>query len=631
MAKRRPRVKQQPQAHGPADTPHAERSEPAAPSDRFRFLRSIAFFAFFYLYFAFGIDVRLLYHGCGWVDNFPCFYSGGEFFRGFLSHPGGIVEYLSALLAQSFFHSWLGATVMTAQAWGFFACTGFILATFGAKRLSGLRYVVPLTLIGVYCRYGFPFVPTMGLLAALLCVCLYLRLAPGTDGRAIAAFLGICLFLYVIAAGATLVFVVVCGLYESLIRRRMSLALAHVGLGAIVPYLVGGLLYGERIADAYCRLTPMSWELLSRNSFRSVAKAVWVLYLFLPAAAAVLGTWRFVRASASSAGKAKPPLWGWAARLNLSTLVLIAVTAAVVLLCRTPGRKNILLADYFSRQGMWEQVLDLGRRSPYQYTICHAVDRALCHLDRLGDEMFQFPQQPAALLLTDPTVQPLWQKFDTCLDLGLINQAENSLVLCTEIYGERPILLHRLATVNMIKGNIGAAGVYLRSLAKVPFWKSAASRDLARIERDPNLAEDAEIQHWRSVKLKGDSVRDIDTLTVLLTENPANRMAYQYGVAFMLLSKDLGGFARMFNSYHQHNFTRIPRLYEQAIALAQSLGTWRADAPAAAVSPEVKTQLDEFLRLFRQGGGASVQSSLKQKFGDTYFYYYYMSRPGDRS
>jgi hypothetical protein len=608
-----------------------ERPEPAASSDRFRFLRSLAFFAFFLLYFAVGIDVRLLYHGCGWVDNFPCFYTGGEFFRSFLTYPGGIVEYLSALLAQSLFHSWLGALVMTAQAWGFFVCTGYILAAFGAKRLLCLRYVVPLALIGVYCRYGFPFVPTMGLLAALLGVCLYLKLAPGTDGRAIGAFIGICLFLYVIAAGAALVFVVVCGLYESLIRRRTSLALAHVGLGAMAPYVVGGFLYGERIADAYCRLTPMSWELLSRNSFRSVVKAVWALYLLLPVAAAVLGIWRFARGSVSSSNKTKPPFGGWAGRLDVSTLALTIVTAAVVLLCRTPDRKNILLADYFSRRGMWEQVLDLGRRSPYQYTICHAVDRALCHVDKLGDEMFQFPQQPAALLLTDPTVQPLWQKFDTCLDLGLINQAENSLVLCTEIYGERPILLHRLATINMIKGNIGAARVYLRSLARVPFWQSVASRDLARIERDPNLAEDAEIQRWRSVMLKGDSVRDIDTLTVLLMENPANRMAYQCGVAFMLLSKDLSGFARMFSSYQQRNFTRIPRLYEQAIALAQTLGTWPADVPAPTVSPEVKTQLDEFLRLFRQGGGASVQSSLKQKFGDTYFYYYYMSRPGDRS
>ncbi len=630
MAKRKPRVKQKQQIDLPVETLNSESPQPVASSRRFYRPRGLLFFGFFYLYFAFGIDVRLLYHGCGWVDNFPCFYSGWTFFRGFLAYPGGIVEYLSALLAQSFFHSWLGAAVITAQAWGLWACTDSILRAFCVQRLRGLRYFIPLLLIAVYSRYGFPFVPSMGLLAALLGMCLYLKFASGREGRVVAVFLGICLALYIMAAGAALVFVVMCGLYELLVRRRTSLAGIDFALGAILPYIVGIWIYGDPISDAYGRLLPMSWELLSHSSFRKIAKAVWALYLFLPATVAAVGTWRLVlgrsESSASSAGKAKRASWiqsmqARAGRWDLATLALAIVTAAVVLLSRTPARKRILLADYFSRQGMWEQVLDLGRRSPYQYTICHAVDRALCHLDKLGDEMFRFPQQPTALLLTDRNVDPLWQKFDTCLDLGLINQAENTLLLCTEIYGDRPLLLHRLATINRIKGNLGAAGVYLRSLAKVPFWKSVASRDLARLE---HLSEDAEILRWRSLMLKGDSVRDIDTLGVLLTENPANRMAYQYSVAFRLLSKDLNGFARLFSTHHQRSFTRIPRLYEQAIVLAQTRGQWPADVPAQAVSAEVGAQLQEFLRRFNQVGGD--RSTLQKTFGDTYFYYYFVGR-----
>ncbi len=618
MAKRRPRPKQKPQIDPPAEKPNAEFPQPAASSSRFGPLRNLLFFGFFYAYLAFGIDVRLLYHGGGWVDSFPCFYGGWTFFRGFLAHPGGLVEYLSAFLAQSLFHSWLGAAAITAQAWGLWACTDFILRAFGVKRLRGLRYFLPLLLIGIYSRYGFPFVPAMGLLAALLGTCLYAKLA---DSRAAVAYLGILLFLYVATAGSALVFVLACCLYELFVRRRAGLAGVYVAVGAILPYIVGVLLFGDPIADAYGRLTPMSWELLSHSSFRRIAKVVWALYLFLPAAVAVAGIWRLLFGRSDSRASWIQSMQARAGRWDLATLALIVVAAAVVLLSRTPARKRILLADYYSRQGMWERVLDLGRRGPYQYTICHAVDRALCHRDRLGDDLFQFPQQPAALLLTDRSVDPLWQKFDACLDLGLINQAENTLLLCTEIYGDRPLLLHRLATINMIKGNVGAAGVYLRSLAKVPFWKSVADRDLGRLER---LAEDAEIRRWRSLMLQGDSVRDIDTLNVLLTENPAHRAAYQYSVAFRLLSRDLGGFARVFGTHHERNFTRLPRLYEQAIALAQTRGQWPADVPAQAVSPEVGAQLQEFLRLFNQVG--EDRSTLRKEFGDTYFYYYFVSR-----
>jgi hypothetical protein len=313
---------------------------------------------------------------------------------------------------------------------------------------------------------------------------------------------------------------------------------------------------------------------------------------------------------------------GW----NLPTLFLAGVTAATVLLCRAPATKTILQADYFSCQGQWARVLEIGRRSPYYYTVCHTVDRALCRLDRLGDEMFAFPQQPAALLLTDPSANPVWQKFDICLDLGLINQAENALVLCTEIYGDRPLLLQRLATINMIKGNTGAARVLLGALAKVPFWGAGARRDLACLESDPNLSEDAAIQRWRSVMLKTDSVRDVDTLTQLLTENPANQTAYQYGMAALLLAKNLDAFVRMFDTYQHRNFTRIPRHYEEALAVFETLRKQPADGPGRVVSPEVRAQLQEFLQVFREAGGdkTASRSALRKRFGSAYFYYYFL-------
>jgi hypothetical protein len=400
-----------------------------------------------------------------------------------------------------------------------------------------------------------------------------------------------------------------------------------VAFGAAVPYGLGVLGYGIRVSDAYGRLSPLSWELVSHSTFRIMLPAVYALYLFLPALVVALGIWRLVapsrenRTAAIFCDRGQGTV-GW----NLPTLVLAGVTAATVLLCRAPAKKTLLQADYFSRQGQWAQVLKIGRGGPYRYTVCHAVDRALCRLDRLGDEMFCFPQQPAALLLTDPSAEPIWQKFDTCLDLGLINQAENALVLCTEIYGERPLLLHRLATINLIKGNVGAARVFLGALAKVPFWQSVARRDLAHLERDPNLSEDPEIQRWRRVMLRTDSVRDTDTLTQLLTENPGNRTAYQYGMAALLLSKNLDSFVRMFDTYHRRNFTRIPRHYEEALLVSEMLRKQPAEASGRVVSPEARAQFQEFLRMFRPTGGdkTATRSALRQKFGSTYFYYYFL-------
>ncbi len=637
MARRKALAQREQKPNPSSDKVRAERPQAATSFSRFRPTRGLVFFVLFYVWFAWGIDVRLFYHCCGLIDNFPCFYRGWGFFHGFPAYPGGPVEYLSALLAQSFYYPWLGAAVMTGKAWVFYACTDCVVKTFGAPQLRGLRFLGPFLLVAIYSQYGFPFLTTMALLAALLGLCLYLRLGSGREVRAVGLFAGLCLFLYVAAGGASLAFAILCGLYELLLRRRVRLGLAQLAFGAAAPCVLGVLGYGIRALDAYGRLLPLSWELLSHSSFRIVLKAVWALYLFLPSVIIAVGGWRLLfkgrhgltaSLDKTRIARAFHDDGGGAVGWNLSTLALAGVTVLVLLFCRAPATKNALRADYFSRQEMWAQVLELGRRSPYQYTVCHAVDRALCRLDRLGDEMFRFSQQPVALLLTDRSAEPIWQKFDTCMDLGLINQAENAMVMCTEIYGERPLLLHRLATVNMIKGNIETARVYLGALAKAPFWRSTARRDLARLEADPDLSEDEPIRRWRGIMLKADSVRDTDVLSQLLKENPANRTAYQYAMASLLLSRDLDAFVRMFEARHWLSFSRIPRHYEEALLLSRTLKKQPVDVPGQTISPEAKAQLQEFLQAFQQAGRekTATRSAIRKKFGGTYYYYYFLGR-----
>lgn len=637
MTKRRMLAQRKQKPGPPADKESADKSQCVASLARFRPLRSLVFFAFFYAYFAVAIDVRLFYHCCGFVDNFPCFYKGWDFFRSHLAYPGGPVEYLCAWLAQSFYYPWLGAAVMTAKAWAFFACTDCILKACGVFHLRALRFLGPLLLLAMYSQYGFAFLTALALLAALLGVCLYLELGSGSSVRTTVSFVALCLLLYVAAAGASLVFVTLCGLYELLLRRRGRLGVFELAFGLLTPCGLGVLAYGVRPLDAYCRLLPLSWEQTSHSAFRIAISETWVLYLFLPFIVLTLGMWRLLagkRAGVSARLKAIAARMGkildddarGKAGLNLPTLTLVGVIVIVLLSYRAPARKNILLADYYSRQGQWEQVLELGRRSPYRYTVCHAVDRALCRLDRLGDEMFRFPQRPEALLLTDRSAEPVWQKFDICLDLGLVNQAENSLLMCTEIYGQRPLLLHRLATVHRIKGNVATARLYLEALAKVPFWGATAHRDLARLQADPDLSDDEQIRNWRSVMLKADFVRDGDVLTQLLMENPMNRAAYQYVMASLLLAKNLDDFERLFETRHRLNFSRLPKHYEEALLLSRALKRQPLDVPGQTILPEAKTQLQEFLQAFQQAGGeiSPARSAIRKKFAGTYYCYYFL-------
>ncbi|MHC4708814.1 MAG: DUF6057 family protein, partial [Planctomycetota bacterium] len=90
-------------------------------------IRSLVFFILFYLYLWLEVNPQFIYHGGGTIANFPSFFRSWAFFQKFTSYPGGPVEYLTALLSQSFYISWAGALVITLQAWLICLCTDYFL------------------------------------------------------------------------------------------------------------------------------------------------------------------------------------------------------------------------------------------------------------------------------------------------------------------------------------------------------------------------------------------------------------------------------------------------------------------------------------------------------------------------
>ena len=618
-----------------------DQTRKTAPRRKVGLPLSAVFFVAFYLVVALEIEPHLLYHGAGLIDNFPVFYRGWDFFAGFTTYPGGILEYLSAFLSQLFYHSWAGAAVITTQAWLICLCTGCAIGAVGLPRWRGLRFVGPLLLLALYSQYTFHLPVTMGALAALAALCLYLKLAPKGQTGAGVWFLAFSVGLYALAGGPYLLFALLCGLVEILFRGRPRLGAIQLALGTAVPFGLGVVAFGQRPHDAYFQLLPLSWKITSYASSELMRKAVWALLLSLPSILLVGGigsaslNWRRRHSKKTKPsgrqgwlGKTTTKLLGDPARSrfgpNLGTAALIVATAATLLFYRDPKVKTLFETDYFSCHGQWSKVIEIGRRNPYHYLVCHAVNRALYREGRLGDEMFAFPQRPEALRLTRQ--EALWQKSDMCVDMGLVNEAENALMICIETHGERPLLLHRLARVNEIKGNISTARVLLGALAKVPFWSGAARAELARLDADPELSQDAAIQHWRSIMLRQDFVRDADTLTLLLTENPANRMAYEYGMAGLLLTKSLDQFARNIETFRPAVVAQDPRHHLEALLLHRTLKRQPIDVPGRTIPREAKIRLHEFFQALQQHGKdkAEAAEALRGPFGDTYYYYYFL-------
>ena len=631
-------------------------------------IRSLIFFVLFYLYLWLVVDLRLLYSGGGVITNFPVFFTDWPFFRTFLSHPGGLVEYLSAFLSQLFYYSWAGALVLTLQAWLLCLCTGYVFKAINAPRLRWIRFVPPILLLVLYGRYTYHFVTTMALLVALLFVSLYLRLVAKDISQLsdsptkrlsgklldLLVFLVLSVILYVLAAGACLLFAVLCAIYELLFRRRWYMCLLYVLSAASLPYFAGVLFFNVSIIDAYTDLLSFSWKILDWPSRSRMVTVVHLLYLLLPITALGLGllqiavkehrfpdkrsrsgltkahekskpakSFKFIAALIS--GYTTKPVLRWITESS----VLFAAAGAVAFFSHNAEQKSLSTLHYYACHRMWPQVLATARRYPYSNFAANSVNRALYHAGRPGYDMFSYPQHPDALLLTaqDRDLR-YWHKFDTQIDLGLMNMAEKNLVECMEIYGEHPMILKRLALINMAKANYGSARIYLGAVSNILFHADWANHYLALLQSDPNLSTDARIQHLRSISLEQDHAglfyAKQQVFSALLEKNSQNRMAFEYLMAWYMLNKKLDKIVEDIKRLSDFDYPQIPRHYEEAL-LVYVYGTNKpVYLDGRPSNPDMGRQIRHFSQTFNRYGRnkRAAFRELADVYGDTYFFYH---------
>lgn len=629
--------------------------------------RSLMFFVLFYLYLWLIVDLRLIYGGGGVLSGFPVFFKGWTFLREHLSYPGGLVEYLSAFLAQLFYIGWAGALIVTVQAWLICLCVGCFLNAMDLAMMRWTRFVPAMVLLIVYSSYAYHFGTTMALVVALLLSCFYVKLS-GTTGWAGGvpsvgsqrakllgpiAFLVLSVVVYTVAGGAYLLFAVLCATYELVFTRRWAAGVLYLLAAPVTAYLVGVSVMGASTPDAFGRLLPFSWRTLSSSTRRTAVEAMSVLYLFLPVIGLVFGLGRtLVRRNlfARVRGQAKEHKTkqkrarkhskairsrlsrfavAQATRWVIGSLVLFGISGIAVYFSYDREKKALLSVQYYTCRRMWPQVLAAASQNPGSPFVINAVDRALYRTGRLGYDMLAHGQDPDALLLTgEDNVVAWWHKFDTQIDLGLMNAAEKNLTECMEVYGAQPGILKRLALVNMVKGDFGSARVFLGVLSRTLFHAAWAQEYLDRLISDPNLAGDDRIQYLRSVSLQKDDpgllfAKD-RLLLVLLEENGKNRMAFEYLLAHYMLKRRLDRLIENLRRLGDLDYAEIPRLYEEAAAI-YVYGTRRPiSLGGRQVSSETVRRIERFSEVFNRydRNKQAAFSELAPDYGDSYFFYH---------
>jgi hypothetical protein len=589
---------------------------------------SVLFFALYYLYLWLVVDLRLVYHDGGAVMNFPVFYRGWDFFGRFTSYPGGLVDYTSMFFAQFFYVGLAGPLVATAQAWLLWLLASSITRIACGRSYKVVYFAFPILLLGYYAKYKYPFGVAMTVLAAMCFTRLYMSTSSKGGIVRLLVFSLLSVILYAIAGAGYLLFIMVCGLYELLFRRRSAMALAFLLGGLTITHIEGKAVFNWGTTSFFSYFMPGSYI---ENKAVFLLMCIYILYLLLPLTLVYLriepslrGLWHrwTYRITAPFAGKF---------RVIPSPLVAIAVAAVVSFFCYNKALQTEIAASYYSCNGMWGKVLDITPRNSKITAVNYLADLALYKTGRLPQDMFRYGQHADILVVTNETVSnPVvwWRLFDTYIELGHMNMAERMLILAMDTYGERPLFLKRLALINMVKNNIGAARVYLKSLSRTMFDADWANAYLKKIECDPNLLTDEQIQHLRSIMPETD--RDFkflkeDFYQDLLARNRHNKMAFEYLAAYYLLT---GGqpdkFMGLMSRLDDFDYSGIPRVYEEAILFYNFKTKRNFKVPGREISTESRKRFDGFCYVFlKQYGGNQglALDELARNYGDSYLFY----------
>jgi hypothetical protein len=257
---------------------------------------------------------------------------------------------------------------------------------------------------------------------------------------------------------------------------------------------------------------------------------------------------------------------------------------------------------------------------------------ALYQTGQLGDRMFHYAQPVADDLLhtpedfRDPGTR--FQESRLYLDLGLVNMAEKAACEALETCGDLPAVLEELAIIHLVKGRPETATILLGALARHPFCRRAAREMLQRVEADPGLDDDPRVAAIRRNMMDKDSVsRKLtaeDVLLALLEKNPHNRMAFEYLMAYELLTARPEKIAAGLERLKGISYPKIPRHFQEAMAICTVARGGRPPVAGYTVDPEVVRRLEVFSQILSRAKSqeGAARSALAAGFGDSYFFYF---------
>ena len=429
-------------------------------------------------------------HHLHYQEQYQLFLFDWDYVWDIVMLPGGVADLFGRFCTQFFLFAWVGALIIAL--------------------LLSLVQLLTLRLANYGWLYGLSFVPSFLLWLFLL------------DENA----------LFGAVWAVLLTQLAFCGLLRlpnGWVRRILS----------IVAFLI---LYWVAFGGNHYYRIP--------NTFPTLFYAAWFSAMIIP-----LVMWLVVRGKKSENAQQQnnsliPHL------LVIASFALVAVVFGTIIWEKANFKaERVMQYDFMACHQQWNRILATANAEKPNNQIGVTVQNlALAMHGQLADHLFDYNQNGIAGLLPDvqsdatspmPTAEAFYQ-------LGMIYVAQRTVFEAQEAildFQKSARCYKRLAQTNLIIGSYEVARKYLTALQKTLFYRDFANETLPLLGNEEAIAKHPEYGRMRKCAYGEDFYFSDHTtpemLESLFFSNTDNHLAYQYLVAYYMLTGDREGYAKL--------------------------------------------------------------------------------------
>jgi hypothetical protein len=297
------------------------------------------------------------------------------------------------------------------------------------------------------------------------------------------------------------------------------------------------------------------------------------------------------------------------------------------------------------KSGQWDALLEKAKETvsedpQYQFM----TNFALFQKQRLLEEMFKHPQAwgPRGLVFNftcsgaadpaDTDILRAMYNSDLFYEMGHINLAFRHAYDYMYAAGETYDVLERMTHCSLANDNPAMATKCLNVLEKTLFHRAFARRARAVIADRAAMEEEFGELRKRLPAVEHDiRYGPVMSISALLESNPGNRMAFDYGTAWLLLEKSnqsMVGICRAVEHFRKAGYVTLPTHCQEALLLWENLQRSPVELHGFGYDRETQVRVAGFLQLYvGYLNGREELQKLQEWYGDTYMFYYFFVTP----